>query len=150
MNTVYTRTQIGYMSIAVLTGALFFITYLVCNYGLHFISLTLMVILGLFLVFFSTLTVSLDDSYLKIQFGSGLISKKFSLRDIESCLVVKNPWYYGWGIHLSPHGWLFNVSGLHAVEIRMKTGSKYRIGTNAPVELEKAVRERMASFLDSL
>lgn len=49
------------------------------------------------------------------------------------------PLYYGWGIHLTPHGWLYNVSGSDAVEIRMKTGKKYRIGTDVPEELERAI-----------
>jgi len=54
---------------------------------------------------------------------------------------VKNPWYYGWGIRFTPHGWLYNVSGLHAVEIELKNGKKYRIGTDVPENLEKAIRE---------
>jgi hypothetical protein len=58
---------------------------------------------------------------------------------IASYQVVKNPWYYGWGIRLTPHGWLYNVSGSYAVEIKMKTGKKYRIGTNVPNDFEKAI-----------
>ncbi len=54
---------------------------------------------------------------------------------------MKNPWYYGWGIRLTPHGWLYNVSGSYAVEIKTKTGKKYRIGTDVPNELEKAIRQ---------
>ncbi len=53
----------------------------------------------------------------------------------------ENPCYYGWGIRWTPNGWLYNVSGFYAVEIKMKTGKKYRIGTDAPNELEKAIKE---------
>lgn len=41
---------------------------------------------------------------------------------------------------MTPHGWFYNVSGLSAVEIKLKTGIKYRIGTDVPQELEEAIR----------
>ncbi|MEJ2284164.1 MAG: hypothetical protein P8X85_11275 [Desulfobacterales bacterium] len=40
--------------------------------------------------------------------------------------------HYGRNIRLTPHGWLFNVSGLHAVEIPLRSGKKYRMGTDDP------------------
>ncbi|MDY7014940.1 MAG: hypothetical protein SVX43_15355 [Cyanobacteriota bacterium] len=55
-------------------------------------------------------------------------------------VAVKNPWYYGWGIRLTPRGWLFNVSGLDAVEISLNSGRHFRIGTDRPRELERAIR----------
>ena len=53
--------------------------------------------------------------------------------------MVRNPWYYGWGIHLFPGGWVFNVSGFAALELQMENGRKYRIGTDDPAGLAKAV-----------
>jgi len=41
---------------------------------------------------------------------------------------------------MTPHGWLYNVSGLDAVEVTTKSGKKYRIGTDVPAELEQAIR----------
>jgi len=52
---------------------------------------------------------------------------------------VHNHWYYGRGIKLTPHGWLFNVSGFDAVEIQLKNGRKYRIGTDEPDALLAAI-----------
>ena len=109
-----------------------------CSSDLGF---AVLIFIASFLLLFVTLTVSLDDDILLIQFGIGLIRKKFFLKDILSCQVVKNPWYYGWGVRLTPHGWLYNVSGFSAVEIKMKTGKKYRIGTDVPNELEQAIRQ---------
>jgi hypothetical protein len=34
---------------------------------------------------------------------------------------------------------IFNVSGLDAVEIKMKNGKIYRIGTDEPKQLERAI-----------
>lgn len=137
----YQHTQIGYLIIIALAIGLLFITGLIAVYGFNWIAFAVLLILGVCLVLFDTLTVVIEEDILEIRFGLGIIRKKFCLKDIESCQVVKNPWYYGWGIHLTPHGWLYNVSGSYAVEIKMKTGKKYRIGTNVPNELEGAIRQ---------
>lgn len=101
--------------------------------------LIVFLVLLLALILFPSLTVKIDKTRLILKFGLGIISKKFILKDIESCRVVRNPWYYGWGIHWTPHGWLYNISGLSAVEIQMKKGKKYRIGTDEPKKLEHAI-----------
>jgi hypothetical protein len=96
---------------------------------------TLLIVLTLFY----SLTVEIDGTKLIVKFGFGIINKKFILKDIESCHTVKNHWYYGWGIRLTPHGWLYNISGFDAVEIKMKNGRTYRIGTDEPKNLERAI-----------
>ena len=42
----------------------------------------------------------------------------------------RNSWWYGWGIRLTPHGWMWNISGLDAVELTYRNGKKFRIGTD--------------------
>ena len=39
--------------------------------------------------------------------------------------------------------WIFNVSGFGAVEIRMKNGKIYRIGTDEPKALESAINREI-------
>ena len=80
-----------------------------------------------------------------MRFGPGLIHKRFKLNEIESCKVVKNHWYNGWGIRLIPHGILYNVSGFYAVEIKLRTGKQYRIGTDVPQELEVAIQKAISN-----
>jgi len=137
----YRHTQIGYLTIIVFAFALFLITIIMAMSVFNWIAFIVLIILGICLLLFSTLTVIIQEDVLEIRFGPGVIRKKFYLKDIESCQAVKNRWYYGWGIHLTPYGWLFNVSGFSAVEIRLKSGRKYRIGTDVPDELEKAIRQ---------
>ena len=103
------------------------------------IQLGVAVVLIVVLVLFSSLSVVIEDERLIVFFGPGVIKKTLALQDIASCQVVKNPWYYGWGIRLTPHGWLFNVSGTNAVEVTMTNGDRYRIGTDVPEELETAI-----------
>jgi hypothetical protein len=65
------------------------------------------------------------------------------LADIASCAVVQNPWWYGWGIRLTPQGWLYNVAGRSAVEIRLKSGKRFRIGTDEPQQLCQALQQAL-------
>ena len=137
----YRHTQIGYFSITMLVIASFLLIILALNSNLSWLPLVIVLILIILLTLFSTLTIIIQNNDLWIRFGIGIIRKKFQLKDIESSKVVKNPWYYGWGIHLIPHGWIYNVSGSSAVEITMKSGKKYRLGTDAPDDLLKAINQ---------
>jgi hypothetical protein len=98
-------------------------------------------LLALSLVLFHSMTVSVRDDAIALSFGPGIIRKTIATADVASCRTVRNPWYYGWGIHLTPAGWLFNVSGFDAVEVTLANGRRYRIGTDAPQELEAAIRK---------
>jgi len=139
----YQHTQIGYLLIIALAIVPLFFAYRMTVHGFTWIDFSVIVPMGVFLVLFATLTVMIEEDVLRIRFGPGVLRKNFSLKDVESCHVVKNPWYYGWGIRLTPYGWLYNVSGSYAVEIKMKTGKKYRIGTDVPDDLETAIRQSL-------
>jgi len=68
------------------------------------------------------------------------------LRDVESVEPVKNPWYYGIGLRVTPRGMLYSVSGLSAVEITRRDGSRLRIGTDEPEKLTAALRQALSRF----
>lgn len=151
--TSYKHTQIGYLMLIV-TLAVFtlfawvHITALAeppsVDSGPNFLVSVIMILILLILASFATLTTCIDESYLQIKFGYGIFRKKFLLKEIASVKPVKNHWYYGWGIR----GWFwphqYNVSGFDAVEITMKNGIIYRIGTNVPDELTAMVKRRLS------
>ncbi|MEK7440223.1 MAG: hypothetical protein AABZ78_05455 [Chloroflexota bacterium] len=99
-----------------------------------------LVILLLSLGLFHSLTVEVNANEIIASFGPGLIRKRFPIGDIHGARIVQNKWYYGWGIRLTPHGWLFNVSGFDAVELELKNKRKFRIGTDDPQELLMAIQ----------
>jgi hypothetical protein len=99
----------------------------------------LVVLVGL-AVLFGTLTVDVEPDALRFRFGPGLVSRRVPLYAVREVRAVRNSWWYGWGIHLTPHGWLYNVSGLDAVEVGLEGGKSLRIGTDEPRELERALR----------
>jgi hypothetical protein len=139
----YQHTQIGYVLIGALGAALLLTGYLnmVTNFNPGTIWIFLFMTLCLFV--FATLTVRVNEQMVDIRFGIGLIRKQFKLQDVQTVRTVRNPWYYAWGIHLIPGGWLYNVSGWEAVELQMKDGSKYRIGTDDAQRLTDVLRRRI-------
>lgn len=146
----YKHTQIGYLMIAATLAvlAIFANAYILARVeppsvdsGTNFAVTTLMVLIVFILASFYSLQVVVDEKYLQIKFGYGIYQKKFLLSDIVFAQTVKNKWYYGWGIRggLWPKMWIYNVSGFDAVEIKMKNGKIYRIGTDEPKKLEEAI-----------
>jgi hypothetical protein len=141
----YEHTQVGYLIITVMAAVMVYISIILARAGINWIAIGVLIIIAIALVLFSSLTVVIREDELEARFGPGPIRKRFKLNEIESCKVVKNHWYYGWGIRLTPHGWLYSVSGFYAVEIMLRTGKKFRIGTNVPQELEAAIRQAIST-----
>ena len=137
----YQHTQIGYLTIFSLGGAMILIAFLLAFYEFNWIAFVVLIALAISLLLFASLTVEADEKNLQIRFGPGLIRKKFLLHEIQAYQAVKNHWYYGWGIRRIPHGWLYNVSGLDAIELQMSSGKNYRIGTDEPEQLVQAIRQ---------
>ncbi len=141
----YRHTQIGYLLLVALGGALALILCLMLITGFDWVPAIVSIILAGCLWIFSSLTVTVGGDKLEVRFGPGLIRLSFLLSDIAAHRVVINPWYYGWGIRLTPDGWLYNVSGLHAIELQMVNGQRYRIGTDDPEGLALAIEDARRS-----
>jgi hypothetical protein len=90
---------------------------------------------------FSTLRIVIENGVLRARFGPGLIRKTVRLAEIASVRPIPVRWWYGWGIHLTPHGWLYNVSGWKAIEITLRNGRRFCLGTDEPEDLLKAIQE---------
>jgi hypothetical protein len=107
----------------------------------------IMALILFILASFAALTTSIDENSLRVKFGYGIFSKKFPLDQIVSAQSVRNHWYYGWGVKVWfwPYMWIYNVYGLDAVEIIMRNGKIYRIGTDVPGELETVIKQAINS-----
>lgn len=140
---LYRHTQFGTFTAAFLAGAIACIAILGYALGWSPVASGVLVILLLAFVLFHSLTVEVDGRHLNARFGVGLIRKRLDIREIKDAYPVRNRWFYGWGIHMTPHGWLYNVSGLGAVEIVFTSGKRCRIGTDQPNELAQAIKKHV-------
>ncbi len=105
-----------------------------------------LLILLLCLFLFWSLNTEVTTDRLKVWFGSGIIRKEFRIEDIRKARIVRNRWYYGWGIKRTPFGWMFNVSGLDAVELELKNNRSFRIGTDEPQQLLMALQRVLRHY----
>jgi hypothetical protein len=144
-------TQFGTFSVIVMTPFLILSLIFIILFGfeetvllatLSFVALTMSVCL----LIFYRLTIYIDDTYLSFKLGIGLINKKYLISNIKSCKPVKNNPMYGIGIRMIPNGWLYNVTGLSAIELTFKNSKKrVRIGTNKPDEIAETINMMIIS-----
>jgi len=139
----FKHTQIGYFLLIAYSAVILIFCYLIVVTDFHPITLAGLIIMLTALGLFVTLTVRISQQKLSINFGLGILRKSFLLKDVQAYQVVKNPWYYGWGIRYTPRGWNFSVSGLSAIELKMKSGKIYRIGTDDPQSFAQALDEAL-------
>lgn len=141
---MYRHTQFGTLTVASVVAAIAVLVWIAMSTGWHPASILVLVILVILLTLFCSLTVTIDRRELRCFFGPGLIRRRFALADIVAAVAVRNRWYYGWGIRLTPSGWMFNVSGLDAVELELVSGNRFRIGTDEPGKLIRAIKQGKA------
>jgi hypothetical protein len=80
-------------------------------------------------LFYSLALIGTHET-LQIRFGIGLIRKTLRLEDIETVEPFRTSFWHGWGIHYSPDGMVFNISGYDAVRLTMSDRKRYIIGTD--------------------
>jgi hypothetical protein len=136
---IYEHTQrMGWL----LWGPIIIVFSVAAYFGFGYRQYEGFLVFGILLVIgylYGSLTVAVDSERLRFHFGPGLIRKSFQLAEIASCRVVRNKWYYGGGIHMTPNGTIYNVAGRDGIELLLVSGRKTRIGTDEPQKLCDAV-----------
>jgi hypothetical protein len=142
-------TQFGTFTVVIFLSLLIFSTVMIFTFGSNdktqlsvygFMSIISLICLLLFY----QLSISVDDKYVSFSLGIGLIRKKFMIDTIQECKPVSNSPFYGIGIKKIPHGWLYNVSGLKAVELTFKNSDYIiRIGTNEPEKVAECINSHL-------
>lgn len=138
-------TQFGTLSVIVMGSCLIICIVMMIISGFNdlasigILSFVALIMLICLLIFYK-LTIYIDDTYIQFKLGIGLIAKKYLISDIHSCKSVRNNPLSGIGIRTIPKGWLYNVSGLSAIELTFKNQkSIIRIGTNQPAEIAEVI-----------
>jgi len=105
-----------------------------------FSSITLIILIVL--LWFYRIVIEINETYISFKLGVGIFGKKYRVESLLSCKPVTNPILYGLGIKKIPNGWIFNVSGLKAIELSFKDKkSIVRIGTNKPQEIAEIINK---------
>lgn len=129
MQVLYKHTQIAWpIIIPTDIGAL------ICLY-LVFATDTMPAAIGFFILILATylfyaLTVVGTDETIQVKFGIGLIRKTFRIEDIQTVEPFRTSFWHGLGIHYSPDGTVFNISGYDGIRLTMSDGKRYIIGSD--------------------
>ena len=138
----YRHTQFGTVIVGIMGSAVVGVLmhFLVAG-SVHPVEIIVAILLLVTMSLFPSLTVAINGDALRCSFGAGFIRREIQIADINEAQPVTNPWIVGWGIRWVPgQYWMWNVSGLQAVELVLKNGQRFRIGTDEPDVLVRAIQ----------
>lgn len=96
------------------------------------------------LLLFYQLKITVNAKEVRFSLGIGIIGKTFQTNHIKGCRSVRNSVLSGLGVRMITNGWLYNVSGLSAVELQFKDKKAVvRIGTDQPDEVTEAIMAKI-------
>jgi hypothetical protein len=140
---LYTHTQTSVPFNAIFGAGVVIILVFVFATNFHWIPVLAFLVVGLFLIFFHSLTVKVDTDRVKIFFGPAWFGETILLDNIDNLCVTRLQPIDGLGVHWTRQGWVYNVTGLGAVELDMKDGSIIRIGSDEPEQLARGIENAL-------
>jgi hypothetical protein len=141
---VYRHRQVGYVSLAGAGVGALWTGVLAWRERLTPLWLVAIILLGVAWLF-SSLTIEIRAGELRSHFGPGFWRKRVPLAEIADAELAPSRWWEGWGIRHTTRGWLYNVAGTGAVEVRLRSGGRFRLGTDEPDALRDAIRGAIAT-----
>ena len=138
--TGYEHTQIGHVIIWSLLPIILITSGALIGSSSHREPPTVVsIILLVCLVLFYKLRITIEDETLRASFGPALSARECGLRRLSD--ASRFAFVVVWlGFHLTPYGWLYNVSGFDAVAITLRDGRKFALGTDDSHGLTTAIR----------
>ena len=154
MNEEYQHTQVGIVTILVILLSAAFTAFVLVSalqsaqgQTATLLGITGFVVTGVFilvLVVFNSFTIRIAPGTVSFWFGWGVARQSLPIEAIRSVEIVRNPWYYFWGIKSIPGGWLYSIApGGRSIELVLKDHRKIRLGTNRAEEIELRLRQAM-------
>jgi len=147
----YRHTQFGWAIAAGTVVGLALATGLTVSLSAETIAVARWMVVALFgilaaaFVMLGTLTVEADADGVRLRFGIGLVRRSVAIADIVRCDVVRTPVWWGWGLHWTPSGWLYNVSGRDAVRIEVRRERSVIVGSDDAPALKRAIDELLSA-----
>lgn len=103
-----------------------------CWVGFGFVTLVLALL--------ASRTTRIDGDVFEVSFGPDLVRRRVAVTQITSHRRLRATRLAALG-HVVPDGWLWNTTGLDGVEVRLDNGAVWRVGTNQPEALCRALAE---------
>ena len=139
-NTAYRHYQSPRWSMLISVTVFSFIILFHVTIGSFSVAWIVILVGSIVGTLFWGLTVEVNRDMVRLYYGFGIIHRSIPRERITTVTQVRNRWWYGLGIRWTPHGWMWNISGLDAVELTYHNGKKFRIGTDEPEALLEALK----------
>jgi hypothetical protein len=154
MTELYQHRQVGIVTILVIGLSAIFTAFALVSalQSAEGLSTTVLLVTGLVVtgVFILTLmafyafTIQITDRTVSFWFGWGVGKQSLPFDTIQSVEIVRNPWYYLWGVKSIPGGWLYSIApGGRALELVLKDHRKIRLGTDQVEEVQLRLKQAM-------
>lgn len=101
-------------------------------------------VLALAFLLFGWMRVVVDERGIRAIMGVGLVRKSVDVADILKADVVRTRVLWGWGVHWTPAGWLYNVAGRWAIRLELASQRPVMIGTGDVRGLHDAIEAARA------
>jgi hypothetical protein len=116
--------------------------------GLLYAGLSALMLLCVLLLY--KIVIEIDENKISFKFGIGLFGRSYLISDIISCTSVSCSLLNEVGIRKTANGWLYNIAGVNAIELRFEdTKSVIRIGINKSSEIASLVSDLIKKTQDT-
>ena len=105
----------------------------------------LFAIIAATVLLFAALVVEVDAKEIRVKFGIGFVRKTMAIADVVRCELMRTRTWWGWGLHWTPSGWLYNVGGRDAVRVVLAHERPVIIGSDEAPQLKAAIDARIAA-----
>ena len=101
-------------------------------------------VLALAFLLFGWMRVVVDERRVKAVMGVGIVRKSVEITEIRKVDIVRTRVLWGWGVHWTPAGWLYNVAGRWAIRLELASERPVMIGTGDVRGLHDAIEAARA------
>jgi hypothetical protein len=135
---MYRHTQVGYLMLALdlVLIVLLGVPGVASGSGSLLLGAAIALVVA---VIFSTMTIEVSDGVLRYHFGPRMFGKRIPIQEVAAATPSRSRWWEGIGIRITPRGMLYTVAIGPAVEIRLLSGTRFRIGTDQQAALLSAL-----------
>ena len=103
--------------------------------------LAMIAAIALIVPFFAAITIVIEDGRLEVRFGPPIFRRVFEVRDITAARSIPQAHMHAWGVRRIRRSALRDAFLFGAVDIELRDGTAWRIGTRHPDELLAALRK---------
>lgn len=140
MEVVYKEQQVGVIPITIFGLSTIGMLYLGYLFGYNIIFVLLTIFFFVVTVVYSNMLVTVTEEFITIRIG-WVLQQQIPMAEVSGLDNHDTALLSDWGIRPLGKGWLYSIAGSTAIEIHMRDGTMFVVGTNTPEKLLNSIKE---------